>query len=89
MNRFLITAVAAAAVLAAVPAFAQMESDKMAMDSMTCQQMMDKGNTSMGTMADGNKKTMMMGEMDMAKKSMAAKKEADCKMHMKKAMGMM
>jgi uncharacterized membrane protein (DUF106 family) len=92
VSRILIAA-AAVSMLVSVPAFAQMgadkmASDKMAMDSMSCQQMMDKGNTSMDSMADGSKKTMMMKQMDMAKMSMSSGKEADCKMHMKKAMGM-
>jgi hypothetical protein len=89
MSRILMTAAAAAALFAVTPAFAQMASDNMKMDSMSCQQMMDKGNSSMGSMADGSKKTMMMKQMDMAKTSMAAGKEDDCKMHMKKAMGTM
>jgi len=90
MKRILITAIAATAILTAAPALAQaagaMTSDKMAMDAMTCEQMMEKGHTSMDAMADGSKKTMMMKHMDMAMTSMTSGKESDCKMHMKKAM---
>jgi hypothetical protein len=95
MKNVLITTIAAATFAMALPAFAQMaggamKSDNMgSMDSMSCQQMMDKGNTSMGTMADGSHKTMMMKEMGMAKTAMASSDEATCKMHMKKAMGSM
>jgi len=90
MKRILITAIAATTIITAAPAFAQtagaMKSHKMAMDAMTCEQMMVKGHTSMDAMADGSKKTMMMKHMDMAKMSMTSGKESDCKMHMKKAM---
>lgn len=90
MKRILMTALAAAMTVAAAPSFAQgaggMKSGQMEMDSMTCEQMMEKGHTSMDGISSGKKKTMMMKEMDMAKMSMSSGKEDDCKMHMKKAM---
>jgi hypothetical protein len=95
MSRIGFTALAAAAFLAAAPAVAQssMGSDNSmgssSMSSMTCQQMMDKANSSMGSMTDDSKKQMAMGEMDKAKASMAAHHESNCKMHMNKVMGMM
>jgi hypothetical protein len=96
MSRIGFTALAAAAFLAAAPAVAQssmgsdnsMGSSSMG-SSMTCQQMMDKANSSMGSMTDDSKKQMAMGEMDKAKASMAAHHESNCKMHMNKVMGMM
>jgi hypothetical protein len=94
MKRALIAAAAVA--LMTVPAMAQMSSGNSmssnsmsSSNSMTCQQMMDKANGSMGSMTDQTKKDAMMKEMGMAKTDMAAGKESSCKMHMKKAMGMM
>lgn len=94
MSRILITALTAAAIFTAAPAFAQMGSsmsgNKMSGDMpTTCQGMMDKEMPMMNSMADGNKKMMAMKEMDMAKKAMADNKEKTCMMHMKKSMGMM
>ena len=94
MNRILVTALTAAAILTAAPAFAQtgsnMGAGKMSGDMpTTCQGMMDKEMPMMNSMSDGNKKMMAMKEMDMAKKAMADNKEKTCMMHMKKSMGMM
>jgi hypothetical protein len=93
MSRFLMTTITVATLIVAAPAFAQMApSGSMAspsMGSMNCQDMMNKANSSMGSMSDDSKKPMMMKEMGMAKTDMAANKEESCKMHMKKVMGMM
>jgi hypothetical protein len=57
---------------------------------MTCQGMMDKAHPMMDNMANGNKKTMAMRQMDMANTAMSAGKEKTCMSHMKSAMkGMM
>lgn len=90
MKNTLATLFAAAAILTAAPAFAQMSSGKMSGDMpMTCQGMMDKQMPMMNSMSDGNKKMMAMKEMDMAKKAMSSGNEKTCMMHMKKSMGMM
>jgi hypothetical protein len=90
MSRILITAIAAATIIVASPALAQMSNGMKGGDMpATCQGMMDKASPMMDSMSDGNKKMMAMKQMDMAKTSMAAGKEKTCMMHMHKAMGMM
>ncbi len=89
MSRILVTALTAAAILTAIPAFAQMNSKMSGDMPTTCQGMMDKEMPMMNSMADGNKKMMAMKEMDMAKTAMASGKEKTCMTHMKKSMGMM
>ena len=49
---------------------------------------MTKASADMDKMAAGEKKTMGMKEMTMAKEMMAKKDMAGCKMHMNKAMEM-
>ena len=90
MSRFLMTTVAFAAIVVAAPAFAQMSSGggMSSSGSMSCQDMMTKANSQMGSM-DDSKKSMAMKQMNMAKADMAQNKENSCKMHMKKVMGMM
>lgn len=76
-----------AALLAAVPAFAQVPA---ATTGMTCSEAnMKTMNDSMTKMTDATKKAAVMKEMDMAKGMMAKKDEKGCAMQMDKAMGMM
>ncbi len=93
MSRILFTALTAAAIFAAAPAFAQMGSamsgSKMSDMPKTCQGMMDRQMPMMNSMASGNKKMMAMKEMDMAKAAISSGNEKTCMMHMKKSMGMM
>lgn len=82
-------AITAASLIAlSAPVFAQGSamSGGMKSDSMSCQAMMDKASPMMDSMASGDKKTMAMKQMDMAKTDMAAGKEKSCMNHMNMAM---
>ncbi|MCB1882475.1 MAG: hypothetical protein KDG89_00525 [Geminicoccaceae bacterium] len=72
-------AAAATTVLLTLPA--------LAMDSMECSEDgMMKSQKMMTKMEDGEKKTMAMKEMDMAKEAMTKQDMEACKMHMEEAM---
>lgn len=76
----LLGAISIAALLMIAPASAQM---------MDCTESnMMKASADMDKMPAGEKKTMAMKEMTMAKDMMAKKDMAQCKSHMNKAMGM-
>ena len=80
MFKALLGIVAVSALLSLAPANAA---------EMDCNEAnMMKANGDMDKMAAGEKKTMGMKEMTMAKEMMNKKDMAGCKMHMNKAMGM-
>lgn len=82
MIKTILSSLAISAVLYVAPAAAQSAM-------MDCNEAnMMKANTEMGKMVAGEKKTMAMGEMTMAKDMMAKKDMAACKTHMNKAMEM-
>lgn len=81
MIKGILGAAAVCVVLSVAPASAQM--------GMDCTEAnMTKANADMDKMAAGEKKTMAMKEMAMAKEMMGKKDMAGCKTHMDKAMGM-
>ena len=83
MFKGLLGSFAIASLLAIAPVAAQ------AAEMMECTDAnMTKANSEMDSMAAGEKKTMGMKEMTMAKEMMEKKDMAGCKMHMNKAMEM-
>jgi hypothetical protein len=80
MFKTILGAVAVSALLSIAPASAQM------MDCTDAN--MTKTNADMEKMPSGEKKTMAMKEMTMAKDMMGKKDMAACKTHMNKAMEM-
>ena len=83
MLKGLLGSIAVAGLLALVPLSAQ------AAEMMDCTDAnMMKANGDMDKMAAGEKKTMGMKEMTMAKEMMEKKDMAGCKTHMNKAMEM-
>ena len=84
MIKGLINSVAVVSLLIVAPASAQMGT------GMDCtKENMDKMNSDMSKMPAGEKKTMAMKEMGMAKEMMAKKDMAGCKANMDKMSGMM
>lgn len=83
MLKGLLGSIAVAALLAIAPASAQMASMECTDANMT------KASADMDKMPAGEKKTMAMKEMTMAKEMMGKKDMAGCKTHMDKMMGMM
>ena len=82
MIKGLLSSITVAALLAIAPASAQT-------GAMECNDAnMMKANADMDKMAAGEKKTMGMKEMTMAKEMMEKKDMAGCKTHMNKAMEM-
>jgi hypothetical protein len=87
MIHSLACAALSAALLTAIPAFAQTPG---AVTSMNCSEAsMKTAKDSMMKMTDATKKAAVMKEMDVAKDMMAKKDEKACVMQMEKAMGMM
>jgi hypothetical protein len=84
MIKALLSSVAVLSLLIVAPASAQMG---MGMDCT--KENMDKMNSDMSKMPAGEKKTMAMKEMGMAKEMMAKKDMAGCKASMDKMSGMM
>ena len=83
MVKGLLSSIAVAALLAIAPASAQT-------GAMECNDAnMMKASADMDKMPAGEKKTMAMKEMTMAKEMMGKKDMAGCKTHMDKMMGMM
>jgi len=83
MLKGLLGSIAIASFLAIAPISAQ------AAEMMDCTDAnMTKANANMDKMAAGEKKTMGMKEMTMAKEMMEKKDMAGCKTHMNKAMEM-
>ena len=83
MIKGLLGSFAVAALLALAPISAQ------AAEMMDCTDAnMTKASADMDKMAAGEKKTMAMKDMTMAKEMMAKKDMAGCKTHMNKAMEM-
>ncbi len=83
MIKGLLGSFAVAALLALAPISAQ------AAEMMDCTDAnMTKANADMDKMPAGEKKTMAMKDMTMAKEMMAKKDMAGCKTHMNKAMEM-
>jgi hypothetical protein len=80
MLKGILGVVAVSALLSITPASAQM------MDCTDAN--MTKASADMDKMPAGEKKTMAMKEMTMAKDMMGKKDMAGCKTHMNKAMGM-
>ena len=84
MIKALLSSVAVVSLLIVAPASAQ---TGMGMDCT--KENMDKMNSDMSKMPAGEKKTMTMKEMSMAKEMMAKKDMAGCKASMDKMSGMM
>ena len=84
MIKALLSSVAVVSLLIVAPASAQ---TGMGMDCT--KENMDKMNSDMSKMPAGEKKTMTMKEMGMAKEMMAKKDMAGCKASMDKMSGMM